>query len=134
MENEKDKRWKQRFSEYKKSMAILSKALSIPSPDEIYRAGVIHLFEVAFELGCKTLKDYLEAEGHIISLPRSVIQQAFQAGIISQGHEWIDALEKRNLMAHTYDEKEVRVAEEKIRNSYFSFLNDLVNILKAKEQ
>lgn len=37
--------------------------------------------------------------------PRSTIQTAFQIQLINDGHAWIDALEKRNLMTHTYDEK-----------------------------
>ncbi|WP_200086690.1 HI0074 family nucleotidyltransferase substrate-binding subunit [Salicibibacter cibi] len=61
------------------------------------RAGLIQLFEVTFELAWKVFKDYLEAEGYIMKSPRQTIKQAFQMGIIEDGHTWIDALSDRNL-------------------------------------
>lgn len=33
---------------------------------------------------------------------KATIQTAFQTQLITEGDIWIDALEKRNLMAHTY--------------------------------
>ena len=33
------------------------------------------------------------------------IKKAIQVELIKDGHIWIDALEKRNLMAHTYNEQ-----------------------------
>jgi nucleotidyltransferase substrate binding protein (TIGR01987 family) len=78
----------------------------------------------------KTLKDYLESEGFIVNSPRSSIQIAFQSGLISDGHLWIDALEKRNLMAHTYDEERAQEANDLIRNYYYHMLVDLHSTLK----
>ncbi|MBP1970666.1 nucleotidyltransferase substrate binding protein (TIGR01987 family) [Virgibacillus natechei] len=59
---------------------------------------------MTFELACKVLKDYLEAKGYVIKSPRETLKQAFQNGLIEDGHAWIDALSKRNLTTHTYDE------------------------------
>lgn len=36
------------------------------------------------------MKDYLEQEGFDVRSPRSVLQTAFQIGLISDGHIWID--------------------------------------------
>lgn len=60
------------------------------------------MFEIAFELSWKTLKDFLESEGFDTPTPRKTLQQAFQSGFIKQGHEWNDALNKRNLLTHTF--------------------------------
>lgn len=46
-------RWKQRFSDFQKALKNLTKGLSIKTPDEIYRAGILQLFEVSFELSWK---------------------------------------------------------------------------------
>lgn len=83
----------------------------------IERAGLIQFFEMAFELGWKLLKDYQEAEGYTISSPRDAIKQAFQSGLISAGHDWINALEDRNLTTHTYNEATAAAVEEKIRQA-----------------
>lgn len=129
MENSKDIRWKQRYQELSKSYVQLSKALEIESPDEIYRAGIIQFFEMTLELAWKTLKDYLESQEVIVHSPRETIQMAFQNEMLENGHIWIDALQKRNLMAHTYDENRAREAEELIRNVYFQELQKLITYL-----
>ena len=123
-------RWKYRFVEFQRSLKNLSKGLSIKSPDEIYRAGILQLFEVSFELCWKTLKDYLDSEGYNINSPRNVIQQAFKDGIISNGHEWLEALENRNLIAHTYDENGIKEIENLIRKKYIKLLKKFNSIFK----
>lgn len=133
MEHPKETRWKQRYNELSKSFAQLSKALEIASPDEIYRAGIIQFFEMTLELSWKTLKDYLESQEIIVYSPREAIQIAFQNEIIENGHTWIDALQKRNLMSHTYDESRALEAEDLIRNVYFLEIKKLVTYLKAKQ-
>lgn len=87
--------------------------------------GLIKCFEYTFELAWKTMKDYLEQEGFDVKNPRSAIQTAFQTELIADGHTWIDALEKRNLMAHTYDEVRAKEAEELIRNKYYAVIYEL---------
>jgi nucleotidyltransferase substrate binding protein (TIGR01987 family) len=57
-----------------------------------------------FEFGWKVLKDYLESQGCIVKSPIETIKQAIQIGLIEEGHPWMDALSKRNLTSHTYDE------------------------------
>ena len=93
--------------------------------------GLIQCFEYTFELAWKTMKDYLEQEGFSVKSPRSAIQTAFQVQLIIDGHTWIDALEKRNLMAHTYDEKKATEAEKLIRESYYEIIIKLYSNLEA---
>ena len=134
MNSEKDIRWKQRYVELNKSYNQLSKALEIESPDEIYRAGIIQFFEMTLELAWKTLKDYLESQEVLVNSPRETIQLAFQFEIIENGHVWIDALQKRNLMAHTYDESRAKEAEALIRDVYVQEIEQLIKYLKPKLQ
>ncbi len=61
----KDIRWKQRFQNFSKSMEHLENALQIPSPDIVQKAGVIHFFEMSFELSWNMVKDYLEDQGFV---------------------------------------------------------------------
>ncbi|MGL6101128.1 MAG: nucleotidyltransferase substrate binding protein, partial [Fusobacteriaceae bacterium] len=44
---------------------------------------------------------------------------------------WIDALEKRNLMAHTYDEETALEAEKLILGTYFFMLKDFYEKMKV---
>lgn len=125
-------RWKQRFDNYRKAFLQLTEFIDKGRLNKFEAQGLIQCFEYTFELGWKTLKDYLEQEGFDVNSPRSTIQTAFQAQLITDGHIWIDMLEKRNMMAHTYNEKYAEQAERLIREHYFHVLQDLNVILGAK--
>ncbi|WP_017297098.1 HI0074 family nucleotidyltransferase substrate-binding subunit [Nodosilinea nodulosa] len=127
-----DIRWVQRFSNFERTFLLLSTAIAIEAPSVVERAGLIQFFEMAFELSWKLLKDYEELEGLTAKIPREVIKQAYQAGLISQGHDWINALQDRNLMAYTYSEKTAIAVEVKIRTEYFPLLDELYRLFQAK--
>jgi nucleotidyltransferase substrate binding protein (TIGR01987 family) len=125
-------RWKQRFQQFQKAFGLLRQAIDIDEPSVVERAGLIQFFEMAFELGWKLLKDYQEAEGYTIASPRDAIKQAYQSGLIRAGHDWIDALEDRNLTTHTYNEQTAVEVEQKIRHTYYPLLLDLQHIFAEK--
>jgi nucleotidyltransferase substrate binding protein (TIGR01987 family) len=127
-----DIRWKQRFDNYRKAFLQLTEFIEKDSLNKFEVQGLIQCFEYTFELGWKTVKDYLEQEGFDVKTPRSAIQTAFQAQLISDGHTWIDMLEKRNLMAHTYNEQYAEQAEQLIRNEYYRVLKEIYNKLEAE--
>lgn len=130
--SEQDIRWQQRFGQFEKAFVLLEGAIHIEKPSIVERAGLIQFFEMAFELGWKLLKDFEEAEGFLVKSPRDAIKQAFQAEIISQGHDWIDALEDRNLTTHTYNEETAIDVEHKIRSKYFPLLQQLHHDFRIK--
>lgn len=120
-----DIRWKQRFTNFKKVFLRLKDGIELSQAralSDLEEQGLIQGFEYTFELAWKTLKDYLEARQVAAKFPREVIKQAFQYDLIENGDVWIDMLEKRNLMAHAYDEATAQTAYELIRNQYFEQL------------
>lgn len=130
---EQDIRWKQRFSNYKQAIVQLDEFINKGDLNKFEKQGLIQCFEYTFELAWKTMKDYLEAEGYTIQSPRHAIQTAFQSGLIKSGHVWIDALEKRNLMANTYDEARAEEAVKLIIHSYHKILKDLYRTLEERK-
>lgn len=129
-----DIRWKQRFVHYKKAFKLLEQTLTIDSLSDAERAGLIQFFEMSFELAWKVLKDYLEEEGFNVASPRQAVKQAFQAGLIRDGHIWMEALQDRNLTVHTYEEKIAIAVEKKIRDSYFQILAELCRDFSEKSK
>jgi nucleotidyltransferase substrate binding protein (TIGR01987 family) len=127
-----DIRWKQRFQNFQKAGGQLREFIQKPELNKFEKQGLIQCFEYTFELAWKTMKDYLEEQGFTVKSPREAIQTAFQAQLISDGHCWIDALEKRNLMAHTYDERKADEAEKLIRAVYFPILDELLARLESE--
>lgn len=121
----KDIRWKQRFENYEKSFLLLEKYSNQPISTELERAGIIQFFEMTFELAWKVLKDYLEAQGYLVKSPRETIKQAYQIELINDGHVWLDALAKRNLTTHTYDDA---LADKLVKEIKLEFLPELKNL------
>ena len=125
-------RCRQRFANYEKSLGHLKSTVEKQSLNEIEKAGLIQFFEVTFELAWKVMKDFLSAEGYEVKSPRESIKTAFEYGLIQNGILWLEALEKRNLASHTYDDKILDELEELIIHTYYPILDDLREILKKK--
>ena len=132
MEQQKDIRWKQRFHNFKNAFSFLSKAVKIADPSEIEEAGIIQAYEFTFELAWKTLKDYLEFNNVEVKFPRDTIKESFRYELIDSGDIWMDMLDKRNLMSHTYDEAGAQLAVDLIKNAYFPQILKLHNLLSDK--
>lgn len=117
-----DIRWKQRFQNFDRAYHLLREALNRGPQvlNVLEKEGVIQRFEYSFELAWKTLKDYMEAGGISISLltPRQVLKDAFAAKILPEGQVWIDMLDQRNLLSHTYDSVRFEKAVEAIAARY----------------
>lgn len=122
-------RWRQRFQNYRSSLRFLEAACAKSDLSDLERAGLIQLFEVTFELGWKTLKDYLEYGGFDLKSPRDVLKQAFASGLLEDGEGWILALDGRNRFAHIYHEGIIRQSVEDITGRYRALLMALEETL-----
>ncbi len=136
MENLKQIRWKQRFSNFEKAYKLLKEGIETSSDisSKLEKEGIIQRFEYTFELAWKTLKDYLEYGGILVSLPREIIKQSFAKSLIIDGDAWIDMLEKRNLIAHTYDEKNFELVINLIKDKYFKAIDQVYGLLLEKSK
>ena len=127
----------QRFEHFEKALKLLSEALVEPQKlSDLEKEGAIQRFEYTVELAWKTLKDYLEASGVALEqkTPKHVIKQAFAANLIADGQLWIDMLETRNSMSHTYDDAAVEVAIPAIASRYLPALEELYRFLRTKSE
>jgi len=124
-----DVRWEQRFQNFDRAAILLREPVErdIATLSALEKDGTIHRFELVVELAWKTLKDYLEYEGQIIQpvTPRNVIKEAFAAGILRDGQVWIDMLDHRNLLSHTYDASTFEQAFLAIRDRYSTAVENL---------
>ena len=131
--SKQDIRWRQRFQNFKKAFEQLKDSvLKVDELSDLEKEGMVQRFEYTFELAWKTLKDYLEEQQVNAKFPREVIKQSFHYEIIQDGEIWMDMLEKRNLMAHTYEETIFRDSVQKIANEYFKAIFQLYNFLQNK--
>ena len=99
-------RFVERQAEVAHAAARLREAVAAPE-SSLVRDAVIQRFEFSFELVWKTLKLYLERQGHECGSPRPTLKKAFSEGLIptaEEADEWLQMLEDRNLTSHAYDE------------------------------
>ncbi len=128
--NGKEIRWLQRFDNFNRAYTMLHDAVKrFDQLSVLEKEGLIQRFEYTFELAWKTIKDYLEAQGVIAGFPREVIKAAFHYNIIKDGDVWMDMLERRNILAHTYDEERFKQAVALIKETYFDQISQVLQTL-----
>lgn len=132
MNSLKEIRWKQRFTNLKRAFTLLWEAAEKQQKNRLEQEGMVQRFEYTFELCWKTLKDYLESQGVLCSFPRDVIKEAVQTNMLDHGELWLEMLDGRNFLSHTYDESHFNMVIEKIQEAYVPEIKKLVAILQEK--
>ena len=127
-------RWQYRFNNYQKAFGLLQAAVSLGQTralTDLEKEGIVQRFEYTWELAWKLLKDYLEHNGVVLDTitPSAVIKAAFAAKLITQAAIWLQALDARNKMSHTYDTK---ILEDSIAFISDTGLNCLSNLQNYK--
>ena len=131
MEN-KDTRWRQRFQNFEKAFLFFETTVDKESYTPIEVGGLVQAFEFTFELGWKTIKDYLYEQGLSTNYPREAIKDGFQTQIIEDGHTWLQMLEKRNELSQIYDEEIAKIAVELICHQYYVAIKQVYSFFKKK--
>ena len=127
---DKDIRWKQRFQNFEKAFLFFEETVEKGSYTPLEIGGLVKAFEFTFELGWKTVKDYLYEQGIETKSPRDAIKEGFNSQIILDGHTWIDMMEKRNELSHTYNNEVAQHAEEIIRHTYYPAIDQVYQYFK----
>jgi nucleotidyltransferase substrate binding protein (TIGR01987 family) len=132
----KDIRWEQRFSNYKKAMVKLRDVVdtrTYKSLTELEKEGLIQRFEYTFELAWNTLQDLFEHKGYLdIKGPNPVLAQALKDGYIENEKQWRDMRNSRNLAAHTYNSATADEIAENIVVHYYDLLHKLEQRLEEE--
>lgn len=127
-----DIRWKQRFQNFEKSYQILCSILEKKDLNVVDQLALIKIFELSFELAWNTLKDYLQAQEVVAKFPREVIKESIHYEILEPSDPWLEMLENRNLMAHTYDIRKSAQAVQLIREVYVMTLQNFYQTFQEK--
>ena len=121
MENQ-DIRWKQRFENFLGALKQLKNANELRKQrpfTELELLDAVQAFEVTQELSWKVMKDFLEAQGGTdLFGSKTVVREAFNLGLISNGEQWLNTIESRNKTSHIYDEQEILKILEIIFDNY----------------
>lgn len=126
---EQDVRWKQRFQNFQRAIRLLQEVpeLEIEKLSLLEKEGIIQRFEFTLELAWKTLKDRMEYDGLILDRisPKVVLKEAFKNKYIDDIELWIEMINDRNLLSHTYDFEVFEKIIPDIQRKYTHLLSDL---------
>ncbi len=105
-----------------------------PPYDTIAMTGMVALFSICFEQAWKTMKEQLESSGYSdarTGSPRSVIKLAYQAGMIHEEEAWLMALQARNNVAHSYNERIAMGIIQETKGIYIPLFEALQKALQS---
>ena len=102
--------------------------------DTVILTGLVGLYEVCFEQSWKMMKEILEEHGYEQSAtgsPKLILKTAFKAGMIKDEKLWLEALQERNNVAHSYNKEIaldiVRQAKDKFYDMFCLLKDEIDN-------
>lgn len=121
-----------KFDQYRSNLTVLSLASQEDLRNPFILGGIINKFALQFELGWKTLKEFLLYEGRSEAAsgsPREVLKAAFSIYDCLDETTWLSMLKARNSISHIYDGSEAQRLVDVILHDYipaFHILQDAI--------
>ena len=99
-------KYNRNLKSFEKALIQLGDALG-ESESPIVRDACLQRFEFSYELLWKTLKIFLEEIHGVRAVsPRQVFKEAFALSIIDEELTFVEMIESRNTLSHTYNEEQ----------------------------
>lgn len=101
--------------------------------DVVTETGLVNLFSICFEQSWKAMKEILEDHGYSESKtgsPKMIIKLAFSAGMVQDESGWLELLDRRNEIAHSYNEEVAVTIIEKTKSRYLALFEALEKELR----
>lgn len=120
------------MKKYENFCASLKNMKEIYTYEEPYNTvvltGLVGLYEICFEQSWKMMKEILEIHGYeegATGSPKIILRTAYRAGMIRDEKAWLRALQERNNVTHSYNEK---IALEIVRQAKAVFYDLFVQL------
>lgn len=125
-----------KFDHFVRALANLKLCKNYTAPyDVVMETGLVNLFAICFEQSWKAMKEILENHGYSESKTRSpkmIIKLAYSAGMLQDESGWMELLDRRNEIAHSYNEEVAVTIIEKTKEKYLALFEALENELREK--
>lgn len=98
-----------RYENFCNSLTNMKEIYNYQEPyDTVVLTGLVGLYELCFEQSWKMMKDILESHGYeegATGSPKIILKTAYKAGMIKNEDLWLRALQERNNVTHSYNQK-----------------------------
>lgn len=101
--------------------------------DVVTETGLVNLFSICFEQSWKAMKEILENHGYgegKTGSPKMIIKLAYNAGMLQDEAGWLELLDRRNEITHSYNEEVAMLIIEKTKEKYLALFEDLEKELR----
>ena len=126
----------EKYNNFCKALANLHEGVKLSEPYTVVeQTGIVALFEICFEQSWKLMKAVLETHGRFeqkIGSPRAIIKIAFQCNMISNEILWLDLLNARNIVSHTYSDEQSLLVIKELKEKYIVVFDELKKELEAR--
>lgn len=112
-----------------KAIRNLSQLASSGLDGDVEQDAFIKRFELAYELSWKWLQSRIMAEGIAVRSPRQVFKESVSLGYIQHEEGWLEMIEVRNVLVHTYNADKAREYTGQIRDSFLPLFTDLRRLM-----
>lgn len=126
-----------KYENFCRSLANLKEGAELNEPYTVVeQTGIAALFEICFEQSWKLMKAILEEHGRYdekVGSPRAIIKLAYQCGMITDCEGWLELLEARNVLAHTYSSEQALNIIRKLKTDYIPLFEALKTEIDTKD-
>lgn len=96
--------------------------------DKVVLTGLVGLYQICFEQSWKLMKEILTSHGYeegAVGSPKLIMKTAYQAGMIKEEELWLRALQERNNVVHSYNEKVALEIVKQAKGSFYDLFSAL---------
>lgn len=96
--------------------------------DNVVLTGLVGLYEITFEQSWKMMKEILQNHGYeegATGSPKIILKTAYKAGMIKDEDMWLRALQARNNVTHSYNQKIALGIVDEAKNEFYKMFTDL---------
>ncbi len=116
-----------RYHSFCRCLENLKSAKGKDDSDIFILTGTIQMFNLAFDLSWKVMKDLIKEFHGVLDYPtgspRETLRMAYSVGLI-EDDIWLELLKVRNLLAHDYDGELALKYFSKIISDYYEIMDD----------
>ena len=126
-----------KYENFCRSLSNLKEGAELNEPYTVVeQTGIAALFEICFEQSWKLMKAILEEHGRYdekVGSPRAIIKLAYQCGMITDCEGWLELLEARNILEHTYSNEQALNIIRKLKTDYIPLFEALKTEIDTKD-